>query len=322
MRYKFTVAYKGNAYAGWQRQGIGQEKRNAVQDILEQALSNLFQEKIKINGSGRTDTGVHAIGQVFDCAVKKEIPNLLEEINGILPQDIYIWKIEEEKENFHSRYHAISKTYLYRFDEREKECPFTRGEVYPVGTVLDLERMRQAAGYFIGTHDFKAFCTERANQKSTKRTIYSIQLERVRKETRKQNIEQIQNIKQVQNTKLVQDRKRIQSRKPVQNITPEQNVEPVQRIGLLQKLENIEALQKTEFISGITLGNCQEIRMLIQGDGFLYHMVRIIAGTLLEVGLRKRTPESVKEALLSGKRSNAGITLWAEGLWLISVQYE
>ncbi|MDF2589330.1 MAG: tRNA pseudouridine synthase [Anaerocolumna sp.] len=174
---KILLMYDGNSYSGWQRLGLS-EKNNSIQGILEETISSYLGEEIHITGSGRTDAGVHALGQVanFKSNTKIKLSALMEDINRKLPEDIRILKIEYVDNDFHSRYSAVSKTYEYRIDTGERQSVFSRKYTYHVPETLNIENMKKAAEYLIGTHDFKAFSTDRKDLKSTVRTIYDINI--------------------------------------------------------------------------------------------------------------------------------------------------
>ncbi|MEG1290715.1 MAG: tRNA pseudouridine(38-40) synthase TruA [Lachnospiraceae bacterium] len=242
--YKLVVQYDGTRYKGWQSQKTTDV---TIQGKLNGVFSQLEGKEIEVQGSGRTDAGVHASGQVANVHLSVELS--LEEIkdyaNHYLPQDIGIAKIEEVPQQFHARFAAVRKTYLYRIFNSDAPNVFGRKWMYCIPTALDLAAMRQAALYLEGTHDFAAFCTNRQKKKSTVRTIY-----------------------------------------------------------------RIEIRQKEE-----------EVDIIITGNGFLHNMVRIITGTLVEVGLKKRKPVEISEILAERNREKAGITMPELGLILWSVEY-
>jgi len=250
---KLVLSYDGNAFSGWQRVDNAKENKPSIQKLLEEKIEEITGQKEKVTGSGRTDAGVHALGQVANVQVDTEYSEeqMKHELNERLPAEIRVMDVTFVGASFHSRYDAVSKTYLYRIDTKERECVFTRKYVYPAGGHLDLNAMREAASYLVGTHDFKGFCTDRKDGKPTVRTITEIR------------------------------------------ITEEKN--------------NYHG---------------QEVRIYVTGNGFLYHMVRIIAGTLLEVGRSERDIESVRRALEEKDRSLAGQTLSSIGLCLEKVEYK
>lgn len=244
--------YDGTRYSGWQRVFNNKSERPSIQGLIEEKLTHLLKEEILITSSGRTDAGVHAFSQVvnFKTVNKMELSILNKQINELLPEDIVIFNLSEVSKEFHSRYDAKKKTYVYYIDVNDRASVFNRSYSYPLGSKLDIDQMSKAANYLTGTHDFKAFCTDRKDGKSTVRTIYEIKIETTN-----------------------------------------------ERHG------------------------ASEVKVEITGNGFLYNMVRIIVGTLIEVGLFKRTPESINEALIHKSRMKAGITLGSQGLFLKEVEY-
>ena len=172
--YKLTLQYDGGRYKGWQRLGRGEA---TIQDKVEQVLSQLDDQPVEIIGCSRTDAGVHALAQVANFRTKKRYgcDELMNYLNRYLPQDISILGAEEVAEQFHARYHAKEKTYLYKIWNREYSNPFMRKYSMHVAEKLKQEDMTLAAGYFIGTHDFTAFSNAKSKKKSMERTIYSIE---------------------------------------------------------------------------------------------------------------------------------------------------
>ena len=245
MNYKAVVQYEGTRYRGWQVQGNTQ---NTIQGKLEELLSRMEGNVVEVHGSGRTDTGVHAAGQVisFRCSGGKSCKEILEYMNRYLPADIGVVSIEEAEPRFHARLWAIRKRYVYRIWNSALPDVFGRRFSVPVLEKLDVEAMREAAGYLCGKHDYRAFCSLKRYKKSTIRTVEEILVQK--------------------------DKDRI------------------------------------------------EISYL--GDGFLYHMVRILTGTLVEVGLGLRSPKSMREIIESGDREKAGRLMPPEGLMLMEVNYK
>lgn len=243
MRVRLTVAYDGTNYHGWQIQDNG----NTIEAELNRALSDLFGEEIEVIGASRTDAGVHALGNVavFDTESPMSASRIAYALNQRLPDDIRIQKSEEVPADWHPRYCESRKTYEYRIYRGEFPMPVKRLYAHFSYHALDVEKMREAAAYLEGKHDFKSFCQTGAQVESTVRTIYLALVE-------------------------------------------EQGSDLVIRI-------------------------C--------GNGFLYNMVRIIAGTLMEVGQGKRTPESMAEIMEARERSAAGPTAPARGLTLIRYEF-
>lgn len=243
MRIKLIVAYDGTAYHGWQIQ----KNAISVEQILITALRELLQEEIELVGASRTDTGVHALGNVavFDTETRIPAEKIALALNQRLPEDIRVMQSEEVEKDFHPRYCVSKKTYEYRITNARIQLPTKRLYSYFVYSPLDVERMREAAQYFPGEHDFGGFCSAGSQIKTTVRTIYDIK---------------------------------------------------ITQAG-------------------------EDISIQITGNGFLYNMVRIIAGTLVEVGMGRREPESVKQAIERAERSLAGPTAPACGLTLINIDY-
>ena len=240
---RLDICYDGTRYNGWQRQT---SHDNTIQGKLETALSRILGEPIEISASGRTDTGVHALGQVanFHTAGSMDCRELLSELRKYLPEDIGIYSCREVSPRFHARLNALEKTYRYRLWNSDAPCVFDRRFVAVMEEELDLEAMGTAARLLLGTHDFSAFCANKKMKKSTVRTIKSF---------------------------------------------------TVERVG-------------------------EEIRFTVTGNGFLHNMVRILVGTLVEVGRGERAAESIPE-LFGGKREQAGFLAPGKGLCLMEVRY-
>ncbi len=239
-----VLQYEGTRYNGWQKQG---NTTNTIQGKIEEILSKLTEESVEIHGSGRTDVGVHARGQVANVHLKKEWKEerLRKKLNQFLPEDIRILQVEKVDQRFHSRLNAVKKQYNYYIETGEKRDVFSRRTVYDYGRALNIDAMKEAAEQLIGTHDYKSFCGNRKMKKSTVRTIESINIE---------------------------------------------------ERGSVLVIE-------------------------VVGDGFLQNMVRILVGTLIEVGEGIRKPNSMSEILESKERKNAGETAPAKGLCLEMVVY-
>lgn len=242
--YKMLIQYDGTRYKGWQKQKTTDA---TIQSKLQKVLEKMSGEEIDVQGSGRTDAGVHAKGQTahFHLKQKMDAQEIEDYVNLYLPEDIAVFNVEQVEERFHARLHAKSKTYEYRIAKGKKADVFKRKYVVLIESKLDTEAMRKAAAYLEGTHDFKAFCGNPKMKKSTIRTIYKIEIEE----------------------------------------TP------------------------------------KEIRLRFTGSGFLQNMVRILTGTLVEVGLNERKPEEMQALLVSKTRADAGSTMPAKGLTLLEVRY-
>ena len=230
---------------GWQKQP---NKLN-IQGNIEQAIKNVTGEEVELFASGRTDAGVHSFGQVANFKTESLIP--IEKIpialNTNLKKSIRIIKAEEVDERFHSRLSCKKKTYRYVINNSSCESAIYRNLETYIPTKLDVSKMKEAAKYFEGEHDFKAFKASGTSSKSSVRTIYKLEI--------------------------------------------------------LEKENN-------------------RIYIEVTGNGFLYNMVRIISGTLVEVGLGKIKQEEIREIIDSKDRSRAGKTLPAHGLFLLNVEYE
>lgn len=239
---KLTIQYNGKNYCGWQKQNDSL----GIQGTIEQAIKEITNEDVKITGSGRTDAGVHALGQVANFNTETNIPaeKIPNALNSKLPKDISIISAEEMPLDFHSRYCAKGKTYRYMIYNNPYRTPIYNDISYFVKYDLDLEKMQKEAKSLIGTYDFKGFMSSGSSVKDTVRTIYDIQI-----------------IKQ----------------------------------------EDLIVIE-------------------VQGNGFLYNMVRIIVGTLVDIG-RGRINLDMSSIIESKSRSMAGHTAPEQGLFLKKVDY-
>lgn len=242
-RVRLTVAYDGTNYHGWQLQDNG----ITIEEELNRCLSGLLGETIRVIGASRTDSGVHALGNVavFDTESPMPAGKISYALNQRLPEDIRIQKSEAVSPDWHPRHCESRKTYEYRIYRAEFPMPVKRLYSYFTYNALDVGRMREAAAYLEGEHDFKSFCQTGSQAESTVRTIYTLWVE-------------------------------------------EQG---------------------------------QDLVIRVCGSGFLYNMVRIIAGTLMEVGQGKREPESMQDILKARERASAGPTAPAHGLTLIRYEF-
>jgi len=176
MRFlKLTIAYQGTNYAGWQRQ----KKKVTVQSVLETALRRITEETISTAASGRTDAGVHALGQVVSCATATRLPNdvLRRALNAVLPHDIAVLALEDAPAGFHAINDALSKRYRYRVQTGPLRDVFLRDDAWHVWHVLDFAAMQQAARVLYGKHDFRSFQTAGSARKSTVRHVTDLTLE-------------------------------------------------------------------------------------------------------------------------------------------------
>lgn len=242
-RVKLTVAYDGSDYCGWQVQNNGL----TVEGELNRALSELTGETIVVTGASRTDAGVHAMGNVavFDTASPIPPERIKYALNVRLPEDIVVVESEEVDSNWHPRHCDSVKTYEYRILNREFPNPVRRRDTWHVSFDLNIENMRSAAGYLVGKHDFKSFCSAQTTVKDTVRTIYGIEVEK----------------------------------------------------------------------------DNDLVKIRVTGSGFLYNMVRIIAGTLAGVGRGAFSPEDMQKILEARSREKAGMTAPPQGLTLIGIRY-
>src|SRR5262245_45258695 len=167
---KLTVAYDGTRFVGWQRQADGE----SVQGLLEQALAKFQGAPVTVHGAGRTDAGVHALGQVASASVTFTHPigTLVRALNALLPEDIRILEVADVAPDFHARFSARSKTYRYHIHAGTMGDPFTRAFVWRLAEPLDVAAMRSAAASLVGTHDFAAFQSAGTDVASSVRTIF------------------------------------------------------------------------------------------------------------------------------------------------------
>lgn len=245
--WKALIQYDGTKYQGWQRQ---ERTDMTIQGKLEAVLSRMDDRAVEVIGSGRTDAGVHALGQVANFHLQTEMSamEILSYCNRYLPEDIAVTEISAVSARFHARYLAQRKTYCYRVRTSEIPNVFDRRYLYEFHEKLDLKRMKRAAAFLAGTHDFKAFTSNKKMKKSSVRTLEEIRIE----------------------------------------------------------------------LHG---EHQEEVWFFFVGDGFLYNMVRILVGTLLEVGVGKKKPEEITEILQQREREQAGFMAPACGLCLMSVEY-
>ncbi len=241
---RMTIQYDGTKYDGWQRQG---NTENTIQEKIETVISRITGEEIELNGSGRTDAGVHALGQVANFKTDSEYDEeyMLKEINRYLPKDIRLLDLKKEDIRFHSRLNAKRKTYIYRIDNTDFGSVFDRRYAMRFNERLDVKAMKEAAAFYVGEHDFKSFCTKKSMKKSTVRRIYSV------------------------------------------DITKNNGI----------------------------------IEIIYCGNGFLYNMVRILTGTLIDVGRGRIKPWDIADIIEARDRGRAGFTAEPEGLFLKSVEY-
>lgn len=246
-RYKMILAYDGTDFAGFQVQPNVQTVQGEIEKALEKISKGTF---IRIHGAGRTDSGVHAKGQVihFDYPQKLATGGLLRALNALTPDSIAILEADIVDDSFHSRYLSKGKMYQYRIDNNNVENPFTRFFSYHHRYKMDLERTKEALSYFEGTHDFTSFASTHSDKEDKVRTIYESSVE-------------------------------------------------------LDEKNNIWIFT-------------------FRGNGFLYNMIRVIMGTVVQVADGRRPPEDIPRILAAKDRNAAGPTLSAKGLCMMEVYYE
>lgn len=173
---KVMMAYNGTNYHGFQRQ----ENALTIQEVVEKAVSSVLNEKTIINGCSRTDTGVHALEYCFSLNTNSSIPtrNFVRGVNGLLPDDISILSCEDAPSDFHARYSAVAKEYRYVIHNSESKNPFAKSLQYHYRRPIDMEKMQSACQHFLGTHDFKSFCSAGSDKINTTRTIYECKIEK------------------------------------------------------------------------------------------------------------------------------------------------
>jgi tRNA pseudouridine38-40 synthase len=243
MNVKILLEYEGTAYSGWQRQ----KNALSIQEVLETAIGSITGEKIHVAGSGRTDAGVHALGQVANFKTETRIPleKLPYAINSKLPKDIVVKHAEVVPEDFHARFAAKAKIYIYTIYNAKFPSPLLRKYSYFFPKPLDVKAMEKAADILIGTHDFASFMASGSPVKSA-----------------------------------------------------------------VRRIDRLEVLKSGDVI-----------KLEMQANGFLYNMARIIAGTLLDVGINKKKADEMVSILKLKDRSLAGRTLPPQGLCLVKVIY-
>ncbi len=283
-RVMLTVAYDGTRYHGWQVQPNGE----TIEGILNRCLSALLGEKIEVAGASRTDAGVHALGNaaVFDTASRIPAEKISYALNRSLPEDIRIQKSEEVAADFHPRHCASRKTYEYRIYCAPFPLPTRRLYAHYTYVPMDAALMRQAAAYLVGEHDFRSFCSVDSQAETTVRRIDSIQ--------------------------VLTD----------SFLCGAADAQGMDAGGLREVGADDSGNNRTVgFQIGMIDRIGQEIVIRVSGNGFLYNMVRIIAGTLMEAGRGHILPEQMKNILEARDRQAAGPTAPACGLTLTGIKF-
>ena len=241
MRYLVTIKYDGTNYAGWQIQPNG----ISIEEEVEKVLSQLLNREVKIYGSGRTDAGVHALGQTFHFdADISDLDKFKYSLNCLLPRDMHVLNIEIRDESFHARYDVKEKEYIYYINTGEYD-PFNKDYMYQFLRKLDVKKMKEAADLFKGVHSYQNFTSKDEDKDNFVREIYAIDL------SMKDDI----------------------------------------------------------------------LKITFRGNGFMRYMIRMIVGTLIEVGLGKLEVEKIKEILASKERKVVSYKAPANGLYLSKVIY-
>ncbi len=243
-RYKIVIEYKGTDYVGWQRQDNGK----SIQETIENSIEKLTNEKIQVFGAGRTDSGVHALGQVahFDINKKFSSDSIRDGLNNFLrSESISIIDAEEVTDDFHARFSAKKREYLYKIINRRAPLTIEKDLAWVLHKKLNLEKIKDAANFFIGKNNLNAFRSSHCQSKTT-----------------------------------------------------------------IKNIDKIEIIKKNE-----------QIEINVQAKSFLHSQVRIMVGTLINVGEGKISPEYIKFIIKEAKRENAGPTAPAAGLYLLKVIY-
>ncbi|MBP5198168.1 MAG: tRNA pseudouridine(38-40) synthase TruA [Lachnospiraceae bacterium] len=247
--YRFEISYDGTRYLGWEHQpGTDMTIQGKIERVLSKMVGIPDEEPpVEVLCAGRTDAGVHALCMVANAKIETDLSEdeIRDYMNRYLPDDICINDVKIAGERFHARYNAIGKTYRYTCYGGKRKPVFDRKYVYTLDGMPDIEKMKKAASYLMGEHDFAAFCANPRMKKSTVRNV-----------------------------------------------------------------DMIDIVKKDDYVI-----------FTYHGSGFLQHMVRILTGTLLEVGFGKRSPENMLELLERGDRKEAGVTAPAQGLTMVKVDY-
>lgn len=315
-RILLRVAYDGTNYHGWQLQ----PNAATIEGELNRALCALTGEEIVVTGASRTDAGVHALGNVavFDTTSRIPAEKFSYALNQRLPEDIVIQSSKQVADDFHPRHCDCRKTYEYDILNRTFPLPAYRNTAYFLYGTLNIEAMRRACQAFLGEHDFASFCAAGAQVQTTVRTIYSLEVEcrplteagtpvppasgeAVNAAGGKRG-EQVQQAQSASGEML--NAAAGKSDEQVQQAQPESGETAIPAAG------------------GANAGSADQLLTIrVKGNGFLYNMVRIIAGTLVEVGRGHIKPEEVAGIIAAKDRAKAGPTAPARGLRLVEIEY-
>lgn len=315
-RILLRVAYDGTNYHGWQLQ----PNAATIEGELNRALCALTGEEIVVTGASRTDAGVHALGNVavFDTTSRIPAEKFSYALNQRLPEDIVIQSSKQVADDFHPRHCDCRKTYEYDILNRTFPLPAYRNTAYFLYGTLNIEAMRRACQAFLGEHDFASFCAAGAQVQTTVRTIYSLEVEcrplteagtpvppasgeAVNAADGKHG-EQVQQAQSASGEML--NAAAGESDEQVQQAQPESGETAIPAAG------------------GANAGSADQLLTIrVKGNGFLYNMVRIIAGTLVEVGRGHIKPEEVAGIIAAKDRAKAGPTAPARGLRLVEIEY-
>ncbi|HMP05749.1 MAG TPA: tRNA pseudouridine(38-40) synthase TruA [Lacipirellulaceae bacterium] len=270
--FKLTVAYDGTEFSGWQFQ----PGRRTVQDELQRAWQEITGERVHAAAAGRTDAGVHALGQTagIESATRLDPPALLLALNAKLPADVAVRAVELAPDRFHATADARSKRYRYVIYNDRRRPVFARRYAWHIPTPLDVAAMHEGAQHLVGTHDFACFQTAGSERTSTVRTIFAASV--------------------------------------------------ASAISAPGSARGSSSPGSTMHDPRAEPGADEEAALIaieVEGDGFLYTMVRTIAGTLVEVGRGKRDPQWVRDVVASRDRVAAGQTAPPQGLCLLRVAY-
>lgn len=270
---RVTLAYDGTNYCGWQVQPNGP----TIQAALEDAIEKLTHQRLSVTVAGRTDSGVHAVGQVAAFQTESSIPTdkFRPGLQAFLPEDIVVLDTREVHRDFHATYWAVKKRYRYVMHDGQVLLPFLRRFVHDVGRRLDLNAMQDAAAHLMGEHDFRCFESHFPNKATSIRTVLDVSIRRT-------------------------------------NSWP---------CWIPAALEHTQVQLPHCGPTATVQFDDSFVSIEIEADGFLYNMVRAVAGSLLRVGLGQWEPDRMKAIIESMDRAQAGHTAPANALYLVSVDY-